>query len=162
MAFSRFAVNSYTSPALSLSAQRVVNARTVKAQPGAKTQTPVFRCPGIAAFQTFPAPIRGANLVGDRLIVVAGTTAYGVSSSGTLTALGSIPGSGKSTTLYAALQGMDAKSRNIVTVEDPVEYDLPGVGQIQVNPKVGMTFAAGPRSPSRATTMSAACPRRWG
>lgn len=94
MAFSRFAVNSYTSPALSLSAQRVVNARTVKAQPGAKTQTPVFRCPGIAAFQTFPAPIRGANLVGDRLIVVAGTTAYGVSSSGTLTALGSIPGSG--------------------------------------------------------------------
>jgi general secretion pathway protein E len=50
-------------------------------------------------------------------------------------------GSGKSTTLYAALQGMDAKSRNIVTVEDPVEYDLPGVGQIQVNPKIELTFA---------------------
>ena len=50
-------------------------------------------------------------------------------------------GSGKSTTLYAALQGMDAKSRNIVTVEDPVEYDLPGVGQIQVNPKIDLSFA---------------------
>ncbi len=50
-------------------------------------------------------------------------------------------GSGKSTTLYAALQGMDAKSRNIVTVEDPVEYDLPGVGQIQVNSKIDLSFA---------------------
>jgi general secretion pathway protein E len=50
-------------------------------------------------------------------------------------------GSGKSTTLYAALQGMDAKSRNIVTVEDPVEYDLPGVGQIPVNSKIDLTFA---------------------
>ena len=50
-------------------------------------------------------------------------------------------GSGKSTTLYAALQGMDAKSRNIVTVEDPVEYDLPGVGQIPVNAKIDLTFA---------------------
>ncbi|WP_374243555.1 type II secretion system ATPase GspE [Zoogloea sp.] len=50
-------------------------------------------------------------------------------------------GSGKSTTLYAALQGMDAKRRNIVTVEDPVEYDLPGVGQIQVNSKIDLSFA---------------------
>ena len=50
-------------------------------------------------------------------------------------------GSGKSTTLYAALQSMDAKRRNIVTVEDPVEYDLPGVGQIQVNSKIDLTFA---------------------
>ena len=50
-------------------------------------------------------------------------------------------GSGKSTTLYAALQGMDAKRRNIVTVEDPVEYDLPGVGQIQVNPRIELSFA---------------------
>ena len=43
-------------------------------------------------------------------------------------------GSGKSTTLYAALQGMDARRLNIVTVEDPVEFDLPGIGQTQVNP----------------------------
>ena len=50
-------------------------------------------------------------------------------------------GSGKSTTLYAALQGMDAGRLNIVTVEDPVEYDLPGVGQIQANPRIGLDFA---------------------
>lgn len=50
-------------------------------------------------------------------------------------------GSGKSTTLYAALQTMDAKTRNIVTVEDPVEYDLPGVGQIQVNSRIELTFS---------------------
>jgi hypothetical protein len=92
--FLRFAINSYESPALSLSAQRVVNARTVKGQQGARTQTPVFRCPGIKAFQTLPAPIRGANLAGDRLVVVAGETAYGVSSGGTSTAMGAIPGTG--------------------------------------------------------------------
>ena len=50
-------------------------------------------------------------------------------------------GSGKSTTLYAALQTLDAGSLNIVTVEDPVEYDLPGVGQIQVNPRIELDFA---------------------
>ncbi len=50
-------------------------------------------------------------------------------------------GSGKSTTLYAALQTMDAATRNIVTVEDPVEYDLPGIGQIQVNPRIDLSFA---------------------
>ncbi len=50
-------------------------------------------------------------------------------------------GSGKSTTLYAAIQSMDAGQFNIVTVEDPVEYDLPGVGQIHANPKIGLTFA---------------------
>jgi general secretion pathway protein E len=50
-------------------------------------------------------------------------------------------GSGKSTTLYAALQRLDAQTRNIVTVEDPVEYDLPGVGQIHVNPKIHLSFA---------------------
>lgn len=50
-------------------------------------------------------------------------------------------GSGKSTTLYAAIQGMDAARQNIVTVEDPVEYDLPGVGQIHANPKIGLSFA---------------------
>ena len=50
-------------------------------------------------------------------------------------------GSGKSTTLYSALQTMDTTARNIVTVEDPVEYDLPGVGQIQVNPRIELSFA---------------------
>lgn len=55
-------------------------------------------------------------------------------------------GSGKSTTLYAALQGMDAARKNIVTVEDPVEFDLPGVGQIQANPRIGLSFAKALRS----------------
>lgn len=50
-------------------------------------------------------------------------------------------GSGKSTTLYAALQSMDAERLNIVTVEDPVEFDLPGVGQIPVNGRIGLSFA---------------------
>lgn len=50
-------------------------------------------------------------------------------------------GSGKSTTLYAALQTMDAKRLNIVTVEDPVEYDLPGISQTQVNPRIELGFA---------------------
>ena len=103
MSFTPFAVNSYTSPALSLSAQRVVNARTVKAQPRARTQTPVFRCPGIKGFTTFAAPVRGASLVGDSLVVVAGNTAYRVSSSGVLTALGSVPGVGP----CAAAAGVD-------------------------------------------------------
>lgn len=55
-------------------------------------------------------------------------------------------GSGKSTTLSACLKGISSPERNIITVEDPVEYQLPGVGQIAVNPKVGLTFAAGLRS----------------
>lgn len=55
-------------------------------------------------------------------------------------------GSGKSTTLYAALSELNAKERNILTVEDPIEYDLEGVGQTQVNAKVNMTFAAGLRA----------------
>lgn len=55
-------------------------------------------------------------------------------------------GSGKTTTLYAALTELNQTSRNILTVEDPVEYDLPGVGQTQVNTKVGMTFAKGLRA----------------
>jgi general secretion pathway protein E len=50
-------------------------------------------------------------------------------------------GSGKSTTLYAALQTLDRGTRNIVTVEDPVEYDLAGIGQIQVNARVELDFA---------------------
>lgn len=50
-------------------------------------------------------------------------------------------GSGKSTTLYAAISEINTKDRNILTVEDPVEYDLEGIGQTQVNTKVDMTFA---------------------
>lgn len=55
-------------------------------------------------------------------------------------------GSGKSTTLSAALKSISTPELNIITVEDPVEYELPGVGQIAVNPKVGLTFASGLRS----------------
>jgi general secretion pathway protein E len=55
-------------------------------------------------------------------------------------------GSGKTTTLYAALQQMDRQQRNIMTVEDPVEYDLPGVSQTQINLRAGMTFARGLRA----------------
>ncbi|EPD2580862.1 type II secretion system ATPase GspE [Yersinia enterocolitica] len=55
-------------------------------------------------------------------------------------------GSGKSTTLYAALSEINTRERNILTVEDPIEYDLAGTGQMQVNPKVGMTFARGLRA----------------
>jgi general secretion pathway protein E len=50
-------------------------------------------------------------------------------------------GSGKTTTLYAALSRLDRKTRNIMTVEDPIEYELDGVGQTQVNPRIEMTFA---------------------
>jgi general secretion pathway protein E len=55
-------------------------------------------------------------------------------------------GSGKTTTLYAALKQLNDGSRNILTVEDPVEYAVDGVGQTQVNPKVGLTFASGLRA----------------
>ncbi|STK58352.1 type II secretion system protein E [Escherichia coli] len=52
-------------------------------------------------------------------------------------------GSGKSTTLYAGLQELNNHSRNILTVEDPIEYMIEGIGQTQVNTRVGMTFARG-------------------
>ena len=55
-------------------------------------------------------------------------------------------GSGKTTTLYSALQQMDRQQRNIMTVEDPVEYDLPGISQTQINLRAGMTFARGLRA----------------
>lgn len=55
-------------------------------------------------------------------------------------------GSGKTTTLYGALSDLNDTSRNILTVEDPVEYSLPGIGQTQVNTKVEMTFAKGLRA----------------
>ena len=50
-------------------------------------------------------------------------------------------GSGKTTTLYTSLARLDAAQSNILTVEDPIEYELPGVGQTQVNAKIGLTFA---------------------
>ncbi|RMH44674.1 MAG: type II secretion system protein GspE, partial [Gammaproteobacteria bacterium] len=55
-------------------------------------------------------------------------------------------GSGKTTTLYAGLMLLNDQSRNILTVEDPIEYQLDGIGQTQVNPKVDMTFARGLRA----------------
>ena len=50
-------------------------------------------------------------------------------------------GSGKSTTLYATLNILNDESKNVITVEDPVEYRLPNINQVQVNPKAGLTFA---------------------
>ena len=55
-------------------------------------------------------------------------------------------GSGKTTTLYAGLVILNDKKRNILTVEDPIEYDLTGIGQTQVNSKINMTFAKGLRA----------------
>ena len=55
-------------------------------------------------------------------------------------------GSGKTTTLYAALSVINSSDKNIITIEDPVEYKLKGIGQIQVNRKIGVTFAKGLRS----------------
>jgi general secretion pathway protein E len=54
-------------------------------------------------------------------------------------------GSGKTTSLYAALAMLDAKRRNILTIEEPIEYQLADIGQIQVRPKIGLTFANGLR-----------------
>jgi type IV pilus assembly protein PilB len=59
-------------------------------------------------------------------------------------------GSGKSTTLYGALNEINVPERNIITIEDPVEYQLPGVNQLQVNLKAGLTFAGGLRAMLRA------------
>ncbi|GAB4438142.1 MAG: type II secretion system ATPase GspE [bacterium] len=55
-------------------------------------------------------------------------------------------GSGKTTTLYGSLLKIYSEEKNIITIEDPVEYQIKGVGQIQVNPKINLTFAAGLRS----------------
>ena len=55
-------------------------------------------------------------------------------------------GSGKTTTLYAALRRINHVGRNTITIEDPVEYEVPRVTQIQVHPKIGLTFASGLRS----------------
>ena len=55
-------------------------------------------------------------------------------------------GSGKSTTLHAALSGLDSDERQITTIEDPVEYQVPNADQIEVNPRAGLTFASGLRT----------------
>ncbi|TMB23838.1 MAG: type II secretion system protein GspE [Deltaproteobacteria bacterium] len=55
-------------------------------------------------------------------------------------------GSGKTTTLYAALRRLATGERNIMTIEDPIEYQLRGIGQMQVGPRIGLTFAAGLRA----------------
>lgn len=55
-------------------------------------------------------------------------------------------GSGKTTTLYALLQELNSVEKNVITIEDPVEYKLKGINQVQVNPKAGLTFASGLRS----------------
>jgi type IV pilus assembly protein PilB len=59
-------------------------------------------------------------------------------------------GSGKSTTLYATLRELNSPEKNIITVEDPVEYKIPGLNQVQTNPRVGLTFASGLRNILRA------------
>ena len=59
-------------------------------------------------------------------------------------------GSGKSTSLYAAVNVLNTIDRNIITIEDPVEFQIDGITQVQVNPKAGLTFASGLRSMMRA------------
>ena len=59
-------------------------------------------------------------------------------------------GSGKSTTLYSALSELNSVDRNIITIEDPVEYQMPGINQMGVNRKAGLDFAVGLRSVLRA------------
>ena len=78
------------------------------------------------------AVLRGALAEPNGIVLVTGPT-----------------GSGKTTTLYAALRLLNDGTRNILTVEDPVEYAVDGIGQTQVNPKVGLTFAAGLRAIQR-------------
>ena len=63
-------------------------------------------------------------------------------------------GSGKSTTMCAMLQELCSEETNIMTLEDPVEYDIPGVSQCQINEKTGMTFAAGLRAILRQDPIS--------
>jgi general secretion pathway protein E len=60
--------------------------------------------------------------------------------------VGGPTGSGKTTTLYASVNQLDRKERNIVTIEDPIEYQFAGINQIQVNPQAQITFATGLRS----------------
>lgn len=97
---------------------------------------------------------RGGNPAGDRLSLdrlghdaraVAAIRALAAMPHGLLLVTGPT-GSGKSTTLYAALSELDTGAEKIITIEDPVEYELPGVLQIPVNDRKGLTFARGLRS----------------
>jgi len=76
-------------------------------------------------FATFDKEIRSPN----GIVLVTGPT-----------------GSGKTTTLYAALSAINNTDINIITVEDPIEYRISGIGQVQINPKIDLTFASGLRS----------------
>ncbi len=78
----------------------------------------------------------------DHLKAVEGLT----NSSHGITLVTGPTGSGKTTTLYAALTRINSADKNIITIEDPVEYQLAGISQIQVNPKIDLTFANGLRS----------------
>ena len=77
-------------------------------------------------------------------------------------------GSGKTSTLYAALNHLVSETTNIVTVEDPIEYRLPGINQVAVSDKAGLTFAVGLRSILRQDPdivmvgeIAISRPRRW-
>ena len=59
-------------------------------------------------------------------------------------------GSGKTTTLYATLAEINTPEKTLIAIEDPVEYELDGIKQVQVNPKIGLTFASGLRSMIRS------------
>lgn len=97
----------------------------------------------------------------DRATGLMPLPALGLSSAqqGVLTRLAGLPngiilatgptGAGKTTTLYSLLQLANRDERNIVTIEDPIEYDLPGVSQSQINSEIGMTFATGLRATLR-------------
>jgi general secretion pathway protein E len=63
-------------------------------------------------------------------------------------------GSGKSTTLYSALKRINLPDKKIITIEDPVEYQMDGINQIHVNPQIGLTFASGLRHIVRQTRTS--------
>jgi general secretion pathway protein E len=89
----------------------------------------LYRLPELGMDPLSLARFRKAISVEHGLILVTGPT-----------------GSGKSTTLYSALGELDTKERNAVTLEDPIEYQLEGISQTQINLKKGMTFASGLRS----------------
>jgi len=93
---------------------------------------------------------RQAGVLSLELLGLTDSTLYGMKSAlsrqnGIILVTGPT-GSGKTTTLYASLLKLNTEDRNIITVEDPVEYQLSGIGQMQVNPKIGLSFATGLRS----------------
>lgn len=87
-------------------------------------------------------PLEQTGLIGEELKLINRLI---LRSNGIILVVGPT-GSGKTTTLYSALSKINSEDKNIITIEDPVEYQLPGIGQIQVNPKINLTFANGLRS----------------